>query len=105
MRKEQYFMQRVLFLSMFLVGLMIPVAVSWPQEDYKSQLPPGEGKELVVELCNTCHNLQKVVASRKTDKEWERSVYDMVNRGAQIFPEEVDQIVKYLAKSFPPKSS
>jgi hypothetical protein len=98
-------MRRVLLSVLFLTGILIPVAVSWPQEDYKSQLPPGEGKELVVELCNTCHNLQKVVASRKTDKEWERSVYDMVNRGAQIFPEEVDQIVKYLAKSFPSKSS
>ena len=99
-------MQRVLCWSMFLVGLAIPITVSWSQEDYKSQLPPGEGKELVVQLCsNACHNLQKVVASRKTEKEWERSVYDMVSRGAQIFPEEVDQIVKYLAKTFPPKSS
>jgi len=99
-------MRHVLLLVLFLTGIFIPVAVSSPQEDYKSQLPPGEGKELVIELCSgSCHNLQKVVSSRKTDKEWERSVYDMVNRGAQIFPEEVDQIVKYLAKSFPPKSS
>jgi hypothetical protein len=98
-------MQRVWFLCLFLVGLIFPMAVSWPQEDYKSMLPPGEGKEMVVELCNTCHNLQKVVTSRKTDKEWERSVYDMVSRGAQIFPEEVDQIVKYLAKSFPPNKT
>jgi hypothetical protein len=97
-------MQRVWFLCLFLVGLIFPIAVSWPQEDYKSMLPESDGKQLVVELCGTCHNLQKVVTSRKTDKEWERSVYDMVSRGAQIFPEEVDQIVKYLAKSFPPKS-
>ncbi len=98
-------MQRVWFVSLFLVGFIVSAAVSWPQEDYTKQLPPGEGKELVVELCSrACHNLQKVVSSRKTDKEWERSVYDMVARGAQIFPEEVDQIVKYLAKSFPPKS-
>ena len=97
-------MQRVWFVSLFFVGLIFPIAVSWPQEDYQSMLPSGEGKDLVVELCGKCHNLQKVVSSRKTDKEWERSVYDMVNRGAQIFPEEVDQIVKYLAKSFPPKS-
>jgi hypothetical protein len=98
-------MQRVWFVSLFFVGFIVSAAVSWPQEDYTKQLPAGEGKELVVELCSkSCHNLQKVVSSRKTDKEWERSVYDMVSRGAQIFPEEVDQIVKYLAKSFPAKS-
>jgi hypothetical protein len=98
-------MQRAWLLGLFFIGLIFPVALSWPQEDYNSQLPPGDGKELVVELCGKCHNLEKVVKSRKTDKEWERSVYDMVNRGAQIFPEEAEQIVKYLAKSFPAKSS
>ena len=94
-------MQRVWAFGLFLAGLIFPVAVSWPQ-DYKSMLPEADGKQLVVDLCGTCHNLQKVVTSRKTDKEWERSVYDMVSRGAQIFPEEADQIAKYLAKNFPP---
>jgi len=87
-------MQRVWFLSLLFVGLIFPIRTAWLQEDYKSMLPESDGKQLVVELCGTCHNLQKVVTSRKTDKEWERSVYDMVSRGAQIFPEEVDQIVK-----------
>jgi hypothetical protein len=98
-------MQRVWFLSLLFVGLIFPIRTAWPQEDYKSMLPESDGKQLVVELCGTCHNLQKVVTSRKTDKEWERSVYDMVSRGAQIFPEEVDQIVKYLAKNFPPNKT
>jgi len=96
-------MQRVLMLNLFLVGALLPVAVSWPQEDWKSQLPNGEGKDLTVELCGTsCHNLQKIVAARKTEKEWEQSVALMIGRGAQIFPEEADQIIKYLAKNFPP---
>jgi hypothetical protein len=95
-------MRHALLALLFLTGVFLPLAVSWPQEDYKKMLPDTEGKQMVIELCGTsCHNLQKVVTSRKTDKEWERSVYDMVSRGAQIFPEEVDQIVKYLAKSFP----
>jgi hypothetical protein len=99
-------MHRVLLVVLFLIGIFVPLAVSWPQDDYRNQLPPGKGKELVVELCsNACHNLQKVVSSRKSEKEWERSINDMINRGAQIFPEEVDQIVKYLAKSFPPSKA
>jgi len=65
-------------------------------------MPDGDGKDVTVQLCGTCHNLQKTVVSRKTPQEWERSVYDMIARGAQIFPDEVDQIIKYLAKSFPP---
>jgi len=95
-------MRRVLMLASFLAGLIFPVTVSRPDNHWKTLLPDGPGKELTVELCGTsCHNLQKVVASRKTEKEWEQSVYMMIGRGAQLFPEEVDQIVKYLAKSFP----
>ena len=99
-------MHRVLLLVLFLTGILLPVAVSWPQQEYESKLPEGNGKELVVELCsNACHNLQKVVSSRKTEKEWQRSVADMISRGARILPEEVDQIVTYLAKSFPPSKA
>ncbi len=95
-------MQRGLLLALFLIGIIFPVAVSRSQEDWKKLMPDGEGKDVTAQLCGTCHNLQKVVVSRKSPQEWERSVYDMIARGAQIFPDEVDQIIKYLAKSFPP---
>jgi mono/diheme cytochrome c family protein len=95
-------MHRSLFLTAFLLGLIFPVAVSWSDSHWKTLLPDGEGKQVTAELCGTCHNLQKTVVSRKTAQEWERTVYDMIRRGAQIFPEEADQIVKYLAANFPP---
>ncbi len=75
--------------------------LSWPQEQSKNKLPEGEEEQPVVELCGNCHNLEKIVAARKSEKEWDQSVQSMVNRGAQLFPEEIEQIVKYLAKSFP----
>ena len=95
-------MHRVLFSMAFLLGLLFPIAVSWSDSHWKTLLPEGEGKQITGELCGTCHNLQKTVVSRKTGQEWERTVYDMIRRGAQIFPDEAEQIVKYLATSFPP---
>jgi hypothetical protein len=95
-------MQRLLLSILFLGAVVFPAVASWAQEDYKSMLPDGDGKELTIQLCGTCHNLQKTVVSRKSPQDWEKTVYDMVARGAQIFPDEADQIVKYLAKSFPP---
>jgi len=94
-------MHRVLLLTFFLVGIIFGAAVSWSQDQWKGMLPDGEGKDLTAQLCGTmCHNLQKTVVSRKTPKEWEKTVYDMVARGAQIFPDEAEQIIKYLSKSF-----
>lgn len=95
-------MRRALPVLLFFAALIFPVSFLWPEEDWKTLMPDGEGKDVTAELCGTCHDLQKVVVSRKSPQEWERSVYDMVARGAQIFPDEVEQIVKYLAKSFPP---
>jgi hypothetical protein len=96
-------MQRFFFLMAFLLGVVFPVAVSWPDNHWKNLMPEGEGKQVTMELCGTsCHNLQKTVVSRKSAPEWEKTVYDMIRRGAQIFPDEADQIVKYLATSFPP---
>ena len=94
-------MQRVLLVIVFVAGIVLPVAISWSDNHWKSLLPEGEGKEVTMELCGTCHNLQKTVVSKKTSQEWERTVYDMIRRGAQIFPDEAEQIIKYLAKSFP----
>jgi hypothetical protein len=96
-------MQRLLLVLLFLAGIIFPVAFSWSQDQWKGMLPDGDGKDLTAQLCGTmCHNLQKTVVSRKTPQEWEKTVYDMIGRGAQIFPDEADQITKYLAKSFPP---
>lgn len=95
-------MQRVLSIVLLVASFIFPAMPLWPEEDWKSFLPDGEGKDVTAQLCGTCHNLQKVVVSRKGSQEWERTVYDMVARGAQIFPDEADQIAKYLAKSFPP---
>ena len=67
---------------------------------WQSRMPEGAGKALTVQLCGSCHNLEKVVVSRKTPDEWERTVMDMTRRGAQIFPDEAEQITKYLADNF-----
>ena len=95
-------MRRVLSTLTFIIAVMFPIASLWPNNHWATLLPAGDGQQETKELCGSCHNLQKIVLSRKTPQEWERSVFDMVARGAQIFPDEVGKIVKYLGQSFPP---
>jgi cytochrome c5 len=63
-------------------------------------LPPGTGKELVEARCVTCHDLLRVVASRRQKTEWDGIVVNMINRGATATPEERQTIVAYLARQF-----
>jgi mono/diheme cytochrome c family protein len=63
-------------------------------------LPSGTGKELVEARCVTCHDLLRIVASRRQKTEWDAIVANMINRGATATPEERQTIVAYLATQF-----
>jgi cytochrome c5 len=66
-------------------------------------LPEGPGKELVEAVCTACHSLERVVAKRATKAEWQDKVLEMLQEDPDITQQERDQIVEYLAKTFPPK--
>jgi hypothetical protein len=83
-----------------VTALSLSTTLAWADSDWKNLMPEGEGKAQTLQLCSACHTLEKVVVSKKTPKEWERSVNDMVARGAQIFPDEAELIIKYLTKNF-----
>jgi mono/diheme cytochrome c family protein len=72
------------------------------RRDWAQALPEGEGKGLVLASCTQCHSLNSTVRQRKSAAEWERTVRDMVARGAQIQSPEIPIIATYLARSFPP---
>jgi mono/diheme cytochrome c family protein len=63
-------------------------------------LPSGAGKELVEARCVTCHDLLRIVASRRQKTDWDAIVANMINRGATATPEERQTIVSYLATQF-----
>jgi hypothetical protein len=63
-----------------------------------AKLPPGEGREAVVEFCaGACHPADRLLNARKTPEEWHKTVLQMVSNGAQLFPEDVDTVNKYLS--------
>lgn len=67
-------------------------------EGWSELLPPGEARQSVVDSCSGCHNLKVVVLARKNRSEWSKAINDMVQRGAQLFPEEIEPITNYLVK-------
>jgi hypothetical protein len=88
------------------LGLVIGAVLSlsgslvWSQSDWGSKMPEGEGKELTVQLCGTCHDLGRTLNLRKDGQGWEQTVLNMVTRGAQIFPDEAEKITRYLTTNY-----
>lgn len=64
------------------------------------KLPEGEGKDLVENVCTSCHDLDTAVDTKRTEAEWNKVVDTMKSRGAEATDEEFATIVKYLTKNF-----
>ncbi len=68
-------------------------------------LPDGEGKDIVAKKCTVCHTPVRIVQSARSEDEWRDLVQTMVDRGADVSPEEAETVVRYLSKNFPAKAS
>jgi cytochrome c5 len=68
-------------------------------------LPSGEGRDIVAVACTQCHTLNPLTAMRDGPVGWKRHVYNMVIRGAQLTPREVDTVLQYLNTNFGPGQS
>ena len=93
-----------IFILLGVVLLALPALAQGPKakEGWTELLPPGKGREFVLESCTTCHNLRVVVQARLTREAWAKGVNDMIQRGAPVFPEEIEPITDYLSKVFGP---
>jgi len=65
-------------------------------------LPPGEGREIVAVACSQCHYLGTIAKIRDGAVGWRTYVSNMVLRGAQLTPAEVDKVVAYLSSNLGP---
>src|SRR5262245_1126251 len=51
-------------------------------------------------MCSTCHEVERVESVRESAAGWTRIVNDMVTRGAQGSPDEIREVVGYLAEHY-----
>jgi mono/diheme cytochrome c family protein len=65
--------------------------------------PPEAGLDIMQRICAPCHSIDFVTAVGRDRGEWSDKVNDMVNRGAPATPEEIEEMIAYLATNFPAK--
>jgi mono/diheme cytochrome c family protein len=64
--------------------------------------PDGPGKEIVSVACTQCHGPNVFTQLRMGEKAWRGAIYDMILRGAQIGPEDIETATKYMVASYGP---
>lgn len=99
MTKTQHHVHRCLLAGSLVLGLCaVGIAQTRQADPFASKLPDGEGKQAVLEFCaGACHLSDRLVNAHKTAEEWRKTVLQMVSNGAQLFPEDIDAVTKYLS--------
>lgn len=67
-----------------------------------AMLPAAPGKEKVVETCFECHDARNIVQKQLDERGWERIMERMEDFGAYVYDDDREDIIRYLAKAFPP---
>lgn len=68
----------------------------------QNALPEGPGRELVLQKCQTCHDISFVSRERQTRERWDGIITEMQNYGLRLTNEERAAILNYLATYLAP---
>jgi hypothetical protein len=82
--------------------IVLLACVLWADTGQADPFKPGPVHDLVAKVCTHCHVAAQVTAQHKSTAEWNKTVNQMINNGAQLRDEDVDKVVAYLAKNYGP---
>jgi|GEM_PF-2326062 len=68
-------------------------------------LPPGAGRELVIENCQGCHTLDRITNKQRDQTAWAATVRRMQGHGLSASDADIQGIVAYLAAAFPAQAA
>ncbi len=86
-----------------IIGILLLLSIA-PGASAQSSLPEGPGQKLVELVCSKCHTTERIARKRITKSEWREEVTEMLQEEDDVTEAEKDEIVEYLAKTFPAKA-
>jgi len=79
----------------------VPVLVDYLAR-FHGPLPDGPGKEVILNVCTQCHDLQRVRRTRLDAEGWAEILDTMLNEGAPLTEKDFAAALRYLARNFRP---
>jgi len=77
----------------------MPTLIRYLAEHF-GPIPDGPGKEIVLNTCTMCHDLNRIKLGRRSSDEWEETLISMLNEGAPLSDEAFGVVHAYLSKNF-----
>jgi len=89
-------------LTAVVLGSIILSGCGGADEETAQESVSVDGETLLQERCTQCHGLDRVTSQEKTRAEWEQTVEDMIDQGAELNEDEKTVLVDYLAATYGP---
>jgi len=80
----------------------VPVLVAYLVKQH-GPLPDGPGKDVLLNICTRCHDLQRVRRERTSAEGWLEILDAMLNEGAPLSEQDLPVLLRYLARNFGPQ--
>lgn len=79
-----------------------PAATETPTATEEPAPPAAfDGEAMLQDRCTQCHSLSRVTNASKNAEAWRTTVERMVDYGAVLNAEELEDLVQYLAETYP----
>jgi len=79
----------------------VPVLVEYLVKQH-GPLPDGPGKDVLLNICTRCHDLQRIRREHLSAEGWLEILDAMLNEGAPLSEKELPVLLRYLARNFGP---
>ena len=83
-------------MSRLILASLLFVSIALAQKDF----PDAPAKEYVEKICLQCHQPAQLLAQRRTDADWKKTIARMATKGISAPAEQFDAVATYMAKNF-----
>jgi len=66
----------------------------------QAEFPDAPGRDTVFLVCSQCHSIGRINTAKLSADDWQFIVYDMISRGAPVYPEDIAPLTRYLQDNF-----
>jgi len=84
------------------IGGVTLVAIMPGRAQYPT-LPEGPNRDLVEQVCGSCHDIEMVAINGRSEERWRLTIDEMTGYGLRLSPSDQAFILRYLATYLPAK--
>jgi competence ComEA-like helix-hairpin-helix protein len=83
-------------MSKLILASLLLVSTALAQKDF----PDAPAREYVEKICLQCHPPAQLLAQRRTEADWKKTIARMATKGISAPAEQFDAVATYMAKNF-----